>query len=113
MTAEPAPVLREAPAWVGRWSSASCGERTYGRNLELKADGSVAIEERISPCPEGARCITSGIWPVSGTWTATGQVATLTLAPPDGPRFVELPTTLDWNGGVVQGDCAYEAGWLE
>lgn len=106
----PEPV-QAAPAWVGRWTAAPCGERSYVRNLALDEDGSVRLEERVSPCPAGAQCITSGVYLVEGTWKAEGGRATLSLSTQAPVPLADLPTSLQWDGAPVQGDCRYAPGW--
>lgn len=116
---EPAPPS-EAPAkpadavnWIGTWTSPSCGERTYERRIELTADLRANVEERISPCPEGARCIWSGIVVFEGTYVATGNTVALSLGEPlgkpqGGPDLIDVPDSLTWKDGVAhQGSCAY------
>lgn len=116
----PDPTVVEAPTsaksdidWVGTWSSPSCGDRTYERRIELTADLHANVEERVSPCPEGARCMWSGIVVFEGTYVATSDHVALTLgaplgATPSGPDLVDVPTHLTWNDGKVhQGSCAY------
>ncbi|MCA9570816.1 MAG: hypothetical protein KC656_23405 [Myxococcales bacterium] len=108
--AEPA---REAPApsWAGEWHSASCGERTYPRNLILQDGGAATLEELISPCPPGAQCVWSGVHVIEGTWSVDGDTVKLDVsAPSGGPPAIGLPSVLTWKGAPAQGDCVYEAG---
>lgn len=77
------------------WMSPECGERTYARTLELAADGTFVVRDLVSPCPEGATCVWSGIVERRGTYTATNDGIALVLADDTkGPGAKPLPTTL-------------------
>lgn len=89
---EPAtpPPLHGAP-----WESASCGERTYPRTLELREDGSFLARDLVSPCPEGATCVWSGIVERAGTYTASADRITLVRAGNEpAPAAKALPDAL-------------------
>lgn len=58
---------------VATWSSAACGDRSYERVITLLPDFTFSAEDRVSPCPEGAQCIWSGVVPWSGTWTPSPE----------------------------------------
>ena len=94
--AEPAPTSTEtvtgkAPLRRGKgdtsdgtYSSKSCGARKYERLVTLGPDRKVTVEDRVSPCPQGAQCIWSGIVMRSGTYgvirpNAPGGPITFTL----------------------------------
>ena len=66
---------------AGRYVGEPCGARTYVRNLELRADGTYEIEDRIAPCPPDAVCMWSGIVTFAGTWAETEPGVALTESP--------------------------------
>lgn len=110
------PVTRAVPPhWIGTWISASCGQRSYPRVLTLTADGQASGQDRVSPCPEGARCIWSGIVPFSGVWQGHAESITLDLQAAAGRKsFIKaLPSRMTWSDGqpqATEGDqtCRYQ-----
>lgn len=103
---EPAPVEAPAPepaepppapeptALVGDWVGAPCGAREYERWLTLTDDHTWAAEDRISPCPEGATCVWSGIVRSKGTWAVDGARLSLTETESGGEQGQPRPTSL-------------------
>lgn len=90
---EPAPTA--APLHGAPWQSPTCGERTYPRTIELREDGSFLARDLVSPCPEGATCVWSGIVERAGTYAATADLITLVLAGNEpAPAAKALPTEL-------------------
>lgn len=67
-----APPDASAAGVAGRWSSPSCGERTYERRIVLAEDGSFTAEDRVAPCPPNVRCIWSGIVVRRGRYSVAG-----------------------------------------
>ncbi len=115
--AEPAPEPEPPPApttFVGSWSSASCGDRTYERQLKVATDGTWAAMDLVSPCPPGAMCVWSGIVPTNGTWAADGEAITLAFDGALPAQVKALPTRLalvpDGLLAAVEGEtCEYQA----
>src|SRR5687767_8198684 len=64
---------------AGSWSSASCGKRTYVRELTLAGDGTFSARDLVSPCPPNAKCVWSGIVDRSGKWKLDGSKVLLTV----------------------------------
>lgn len=106
-----------SPSLLGTWLSPSCGERAYARSLTFDADGRFTAEDRVSPCPPGARCVWSGIVLRSGTFSVEGETVRLHAEEParKGPGM-PLPDELTLTEGLVERgvgdggvpiDCAY------
>ncbi|APR76382.1 Hypothetical protein A7982_01729 [Minicystis rosea] len=98
------PASTPAATPAGRWTSASCGARTYERRLTLNPDGSFIAEDRVSPCPPGAVCVWAGIVFRRGKYTiANGAIQLAVEGPTAGPGQ-PLPSTLtiDPNGAPVE-----------
>jgi hypothetical protein len=95
---------------VGKWSSPSCRDRTYVRELELAADGTFRSDDLVSPCPKGAVCVWSGIVHREGTYAVAGDRVTLATPPEQRPQARPLPAVLGVEGGVlVEGEsCRYQ-----
>ncbi len=102
------------PTPVGDWVSTSCGERTYERRISFFGEPSdrrtFEGQDRVSPCPEGAQCIWSGIVAFNGRWWSTDTgvgLDELRSAPPG--QGHERPKSLTWQDGkLVEGDdCLY------
>ena len=104
--AAPAEVVQpETPGpspFVGTWSSPSCDERTYERRLEIRADGTLEVWDRVSPCPPKANCMWSGIAHGVGEWTPKGDTLRLsyTTVTPNAPYRDGLVTLLTWDGAT-------------
>jgi hypothetical protein len=80
---------------VGAWSSPSCGDRKYARELSIAEGGTFTARDLVSPCPPGAACVWSGIVERSGKWVADGSRLTFTVesgadAKPGVPFVTEL-----------------------
>ncbi len=58
---------------VGTWASATCGERTYARELVFVEGGSYVRLDLVSPCPPDALCVWSGIVHFTGGWRLEGD----------------------------------------
>lgn len=105
-TAKPPPV--DAP--TGTWTSASCGDRSYTREISLATDMTFVARDLVAPCPPNVACVWSGIVERKGTWTLDGTKLTLTTDPnvkektPGSP----LERSLSFDAGILaEGDCAY------
>jgi len=102
---------------AGTWLSPSCGARTYPRLLTFGADGRFTAEDRVAPCPPGARCIWSGTVYRSGTYSIEGETIHLQIEEPQQQRpGAPFPERLTLAGGPVERevgdggtaiDCAY------
>lgn len=110
---QPAPEPDPEPtgSLTGDWSSPSCGERTYPRELKLSEDGTWTARDLVSPCPPDVQCVWSGIVESHGTWTADGDAVTLTEETTD-ERARPRPTRLEpAEGGAMSvepdGSCLY------
>ena len=95
------------------WTSASCGERTYPRNVTLNPDFSYTTEELVSPCPPDAKCVWSGVVNTQGTWKEDADRVRFTETQ-GGSQGMPRPMELVWEGGrtslvEVQGEirCVY------
>ena len=62
---------------AGTWSSASCGPRTYAREMVLLDGGTYVRVDLVSPCPPGAKCVWSGILSYRGSWAFDGTAIAL------------------------------------
>lgn len=101
-----APPANDGPA--GSWTSASCGNRKYVRDLDLKSDGSFAAHDLVSPCPPDAKCVWSGIVDRKGTWKLEGDKVSLSFTDANKQAGDPLPSSLGWSGGVLkEGSCNY------
>lgn len=109
---DPAPESDEA-RWLGTWVSDACGGRKYQRVLVLKKGGVAGGQDNVSPCPKGARCVWSGIVPISGSWKLEGDTLRLALTASGGHQVAPLPGILTWSSGPVSdeagADCPYRA----
>lgn len=110
----PGPGAAASPARLeGAWVGAPCGRRNYARRLELAAGGAARMEERISPCPAGARCVWSGVEVVEGRWRRRDDAVLLELDAVTRPMAVDAPSRLtvaSTAGEVVleeEGGCRY------
>lgn len=79
---------------VGKWMSASCGERTYARLLDLAADGTFDCADMVSPCPPEVICVWSGIVHRRGTYTVADGRITLMVSNDGGLPGRPLPASL-------------------
>lgn len=68
-----APTPAPPTSIVGTWSSASCGERSYARELVFVDGGSYVRLDRVSPCPPDSLCVWSGIVHFTGGWRLEGD----------------------------------------
>ncbi len=95
---------------AGSWSSASCGKRTYVRELTLTGDGTFSARDLVSPCPPNAKCVWSGIVDRSGKWKLDGAKVLLTVEKGTEAKAGEaLPSELAFEGGVLsESGCAYQ-----
>ena len=71
---------------AGAWTSPSCGERKYERQLTLHPDGTFEAADLVSPCPKGVQCVWSGIAIARGTWKQSGASIRLEAAPTESKR---------------------------
>jgi hypothetical protein len=109
-----APAAEEPPAGantstaaaplVGRWSSPSCGKRTYPRLVAFAPTGTFMAEDRVSPCPPGTVCVWAGIVFHRGRYTTSAGTITLTLEGPQGHQGEPMPASmsLDASGAPVE-----------
>ena len=67
----------EATELAGTWSSASCGARTYAREVILLDGGTFVRLDLVSPCPPDAKCVWAGIIGYRGDWTHDGTAIAL------------------------------------
>lgn len=65
-----------AIALEGSWISPSCGERAYPRIITFEGERFTA-QDRVAPCPPGARCVWSGIIYRTGKLVVEGDVVSL------------------------------------
>lgn len=107
MGPEPVDPMAAASA-AGDWSSESCGARTYERRLHLKADGYFTAEDLVSPCPEGAQCVWSGIETRRGKWKQGSKILLLREEPSVAKMGPAFPLELDWDGRLREGSCEYQ-----
>ena len=91
-------------AWTGRWSSAPCGLRPFERVLEITAEGTFQLEDRISPCPEDAVCVWSGIETLGGSWRARARGIRLDASGDVGRIAPPPPGVLAVTASGLQGD---------
>lgn len=98
--------ITAAPVVAGRWSSPSCGPRSYERLITLEAGGTFTAEDRVSPCPRGVSCVWSGIVLRRGTYSISGEGIRAVLLATDGGAGLGqgLPATLviDGAGALVE-----------
>ncbi|MCP4920327.1 MAG: hypothetical protein GY913_25785 [Proteobacteria bacterium] len=66
------------------WRGEACGARAYPRELTFLPDFRYQGRDLVSPCPEGATCVWSGIVQFEGTWKDDGPFLTLTETSTDG-----------------------------
>ncbi len=101
---------------VGTWSSASCGERSYARELVFVEGGSYVRLDLVSPCPPGTLCVWSGIVHFTGGWRLEGDQVRLieeVQVGSGGPSgFVSRPEELVVDGETLKAhvageDCVY------
>lgn len=109
------PTMTAAPSGpntdvVGNWVSASCGKRTYAREISLGKDGNFGARDLVSPCPPKAMCVWSGIVERSGKWAMKESTVLLTVEKgADAKQGQPLSSQLPFNGGVLSEDgCAYQ-----
>lgn len=88
------PAAQSTPPVTGKWTSATCGARTYERRLALEADGSFTAEDRVSPCPPGTACIWSGIVLRRGKYTVDASGIHLAVDGPSAGAGQPLPATM-------------------
>ncbi|MCB9741022.1 MAG: hypothetical protein H6741_17125 [Alphaproteobacteria bacterium] len=95
------------------WTSASCHERQYERQIRINADDTYQASDLISPCPPDVTCVWSGVVIYSGTWEREGD--TIVLNETEGgsaDKTVNRLERLLWVGNQLHepneaGDCAY------
>lgn len=101
----------DATALVGHWESASCGERTYEREISLAQDGSFTAADLVSPCPPDKKCVWSGIVQRSGKWEMKESTLILTVEKgADGKAGQPFPAQIPFTNGVLteDGGCIYQ-----
>jgi hypothetical protein len=107
----------------GVYTSKSCGARGYARVVTLDAvKKTVAIDDRVSPCPPDVQCVWSGIVSRRGTFAVVSPDETgkpfrldLDLKPNANKQGQPPPAQLEWypSRGVLTepGDtCPYTTG---
>lgn len=99
-------------AFVGDWTSPSCGGRAYARNIHFDAENSYAGIDLVSPCPTGTTCVWSGMIAYAGIWVQEGDRLKLReIGGPTGPGSphpTEFTATVE--GSLVENGCAYSRG---
>ena len=90
-----------SPVPGGTYRSASCGTRKYPRVVHLSAPNKVQMDDLVSPCPPGARCMWSGIVVRTGTYAVesgkhVGAPMRLVLTLTKDPRSEAPPPHLLW-----------------
>jgi len=93
---------------VGVWESPACDARTYARRLELRADQTFTAEDFVSPCPEGAQCVWSGIETRKGEWQKGAKLILLREDPTGAKLRATFPLELEWDGRLREGACEYK-----
>lgn len=107
-------LLGDAPgvAFIGDWTSASCGGRAYARNISFLASNEFAAIDLVSPCPKGTTCVWSGMAAYAGIWVQEGTKLQLRevngATTPGGPHPTLFEATTD--GKLVENGCTYEKG---
>ncbi len=108
-------LLGDAPgvAFLGDWTSASCGGRDHARNVRFESDHTYAVIDLVSPCPPGTTCAWSGLVTFAGEWRQAGTKLNLrelgiSAGGPGSPHPQFFESTAD--GKLVEGGCAYERG---
>jgi hypothetical protein len=86
---------------VGTWSSPSCGERKYIREIAFANDGTFRSDDLVSPCPKGVTCVWSGIVTRAGTYSATADRVTLQTPAEKSPQARALPASLEIAGASL------------
>jgi hypothetical protein len=101
---------------VGTWASATCGERSYARELVFVEGGSYVRLDLVSPCPPDSLCVWSGIVHFTGGWRLEEDRVRLieeVMVGSGGPAgFVSRPEALAVAGEtlvahVAGEDCVY------
>jgi hypothetical protein len=64
---------------IGAWSSPSCGDRTYPREITFDEAGGFHAADLVSPCPPNVACVWSGIVHYSGKYSVSGATITLVI----------------------------------
>ncbi|MSQ02751.1 MAG: hypothetical protein EXR71_12810 [Myxococcales bacterium] len=100
-------------AFVGEWTSAPCGGRTYARNIKFNSDQHYAVVDIVDPCPPGQECGWSGLTGFSGLWAVQGlklrvQEIGGARASAGGPHPVLFEAAAD--GSLVENGCTYTPG---
>ena len=116
----PLPGAKPGPP-SGTYLGAACPGRAYERVVKLGSDGSIDVEDRVSPCPPGARCVWSGIVVRAGTYAVEPPAALgkpfrviLSMKGASDPKAAALPPHLLWwesRGELTEPDekCRYVA----
>jgi hypothetical protein len=109
--AAPTAPANDTSAPAGDWVSASCGQRTYAREISLGKDGSFSARDLVSPCPPDKQCVWSGIVDRSGKWAMKESTVILTVEKgADGKAGQPFPSQIPFtNGALVEdGGCTYQ-----
>jgi hypothetical protein len=96
-TASPTPTAAPGAtgSLVGSWTSASCGERAYPRQITFAEGGTFQAADLVSPCPPKVVCVWSGIINYKGRFAVSGSSVTLTVQDGGaGPGGRPFPTSL-------------------
>lgn len=101
-------------AFVGDWTSPSCGGRSFARNLHFDEDQQYAVIDLVSPCPTGTTCSWSGLVTYAGTWVQLDQEVQLreigSPASADSPHPRKIQATTDGRLVEPEAGCFYERG---
>ena len=102
-----------AAAIAGDWSSPSCGNRKYPRQISFNDKGGFSAADLVSPCPKDVACVWSGIVNRQGTWSSDGHQITLTVSGNPGSQGASFPGTLELSPGPAEKDasgatCVYQ-----
>ena len=98
-------------AFLGDWTSASCGGRAHARNLRFEENHEYAGIDLVSPCPSGVTCAWSGMVLFAGSWRQDGKQLHLHELTGEGkgsphPSLVEA----NGDGNLVESGCIYTRG---
>ncbi|NUO49511.1 MAG: hypothetical protein HOV80_11710 [Polyangiaceae bacterium] len=110
-TTQPSAPPNDASAPVGTWVSASCGQRTYPREITLAKDGSFTARDLVSPCPPDKMCVWSGIVNREGKWAMKESTVIFTVGTgADNKAGQAFPAQIPFTNGVLteDGGCAYQ-----
>lgn len=92
----PPPPKEISSPFVGNWTSPSCGERKYERQLFLYKNKKLKIRDLVSPCPPDKKCVWSGIHTFNGAWKPAGDNIKVKYSNVKEDLEASLPTSFQW-----------------